>query len=125
MKANSGVLARPASADGGRETVVERLRRGIAEAGLNCRCKHAANDVLDRVGAEEELIRRARGLADARKMRDAIVAVLALLGEIDELDASEQDRTVFQEIAALFQDVSDYAAHGVVSARWAAGEGNA
>lgn len=58
-------------------------------------------------------------------MRDAIVAVLALLGEIDELDASEQDRTVFHEIAALFQDVSDYAAHGVVSARWAAGEGNA
>ena len=37
--------------DGG-ETVVERLRRGIADAELDCGCRETANDVIDRIGAE-------------------------------------------------------------------------
>ena len=107
------------------DAVVERLRRGIAAAGLDCRCEALATAVLDEAGAEEERLRRARGLEDARKMRDAIVIVLTLLGELDSLDPDEPDRTVFHEIASLFQDVEDFAAHGVVSARRAAGRGNA
>ena len=109
----------------GNETVVERLRRGIAEAGLDCNCREAANDVLDRAGLEEELVRRAGGLADARKMRDAIVIVLALLGELDELMPHEPDRSVFYEIAGLFQDIADFAAYGAAAAIRAAGQGNA
>jgi len=107
----------------GNETVVERLRRGLAEAGLDCNCREAANDVLDRAGLEEELVRRAGGLADARKMRDAIV--LALLGELDELMPDEPDRSAFHEIAGLFQDVADFAAYGATAAIRAAGQGNA
>jgi len=109
----------------GRETVVERLRRGIAEAGLDCGCRETANDMLDRATAEEDLIRRAEGLADARKMRDAILVVLALLGELDELMPDEPDRSAFHEIASLFRDVADFAAHGAASATRAAGQGNA
>jgi hypothetical protein len=81
----------------GNETVVDRLRWGIAEAGL----------------------------ADARKMRDAIVIVLALLGELDELMPDEPDRSAFHEIADLFQDVADFAAYGASAAIRAAGQGNA
>jgi hypothetical protein len=107
-----------------KDTVVERLRRGMAEAGLDCRCRETANDVLDKVGAEEDLILRAGGLADARKMRDAIVVVLALLGELDELMPDEPDRTTFHEIAGLFQDVAEFASWGAAAARRAAGQGN-
>lgn len=109
----------------GQETVVERLRRGIAEAGHDCGCRDVASDMLDRAGAEEDLIRRPSGLADARKMRDAIVVVLALLGELDELMPDEPDRSAFYEIADLFQDVADFAAHGAACALRAAGQGNA
>ena len=108
-----------------RETVGERLRRGIAEAGLDCGCQEAANDMLDRLGAEENLVRRASGLADARTMRDAIVIVLALLGELDDLMPDEPDRSAFHEIAGLFQDIADFASRGVAAAIRAAGQGNA
>ena len=57
-------------------------------------------------------------------MRDAIVIVLALLGELDELMPDEPDRSAFHEIADLFQDVSEFAASGVKAARQAAGEEN-
>jgi hypothetical protein len=109
----------------GNESVVERLRRGLAGAGLDCNCREAANDVLDRAGLEEELVRRAGGLADARKMRDAIVIVLALLGELDELMPDEPHRSAFHEIAGLLQDVADFAAYGATAAIRAAGQGNA
>ena len=104
------------------DSIVERLRRGIAEAGLDCSCREAANDMLDRAGVEEEFVRRAAGLADARKMRDAIVIVLALLGELDELMPDEPDRSAFHEIAGLFQDVVDFAAYGATAAVRAAGQ---
>ena len=106
------------------ETVVERLRRGIAEAGLDCGCRESANDMIDRIDAEEDLIVRADGLAEARKMRDAIVMVLALLGELDELMPDEPDRTAFHEIASLFRDVADFASFGAEAARRAAGAGS-
>lgn len=108
----------------GRETVVERLRRRLAEAPLDCGCRNVADDLLDRASAEENLMRRADGLADARKMRDAIVVVLALLGELDELTPDEPDLSVFGEIADLFEDVTEFAALGAKAARQAAGEGN-
>lgn len=105
-----------------REPLVERIRLGIAQAGLDCTCLATAGSVLDRIGAEEDLARREAGLADARKMRDAIVLVLALLGELDGLTADEPDRTAFLEIADLFRDVGDFAAFGVEAALRAAGE---
>lgn len=107
-----------------RPSLVERLRRGIAEAPLDCECRDVANGMLDRVDAEEELVRRAAGLADARRMRDAIVMVLALLGELDELMPDEPDRSAFHEIADLFDDVASFAAFGAEAARQAASGGD-
>jgi len=105
----------------GRESVVDRLRRGLSEANLDCGCREAANEMLDRVGAEAELVRCADALVDARKMRDAIVLVLALLGELDDLMPDEPDRSAFDEISGLFQDIADFAAFGAAAARRAAG----
>ena len=69
----------------GRETVVERLRRRLAEAPLDCGCRNVADDLLDRASAEETWCAGQTARRRARKMRDAIVVVLALLGELDEL----------------------------------------
>jgi hypothetical protein len=106
----------------GRGTVVARLQNGIVGAGLDCSCNAAANRMLDRIDEEEYLIRRAEGLADARKMRDAIVLVLGLLGELDELGPDAPDRGAFQEIAGLFEDVADFAVFGAGAAKRAAGQ---
>lgn len=106
------------------ESVVARLRRGIAEAGLDCGCRAAAEDTLDQIETEENLVLRANGLADARRMRDAIVIALSLLGELDELMPDEPDRTAFHEMADLFRDVADFASVGAAAARRAAGGGD-
>lgn len=106
-------------------SVVGRLRRGIANAGLDCGSQEAANDMLDRLRVEERLVRKASGLADARKMRDAIVLVVALLGELDDFMPDEPDRSALHEIAGPFQDVADVAAYGLTSAIRAAGQGSA
>lgn len=45
----------------GPDTLVERMRRGRAEAGLDCLCREAANDLLDRIGRDEDVIRRRTG----------------------------------------------------------------
>jgi hypothetical protein len=106
------------------ETVVERLRQGIAEAGLDCGCRETANNLVDKLSAEEDLIKRSSGLAEARRMRDAILIVTALLGELDDLMPDEPDRTAFHEIASLFQDVAEFASCGAEAATRAAGGGN-
>lgn len=104
-------------------SLVERLRQEISEARLDCGCGETANEMLDRIDAEDELVRRGSGLADARRMRDAIVIVLVLLGELDELMPDEPDGSAFMEIADLFEDVSGFAAVGAQAARKAAGGG--
>jgi hypothetical protein len=106
------------------ESVVERMRRGLADAGLDCGCQEAANDLLDRIGSDQDIIRRAGGLADARRMRDSIVMVLALLEELDSLTPDEPDRSAFHELAGLFDDISEFAVFGAGAARRAAGGGN-
>ncbi len=66
------------------------------------------------------LEQRGRGLQRARKIRDAIVVLVALLGELDDLDAGEPDVTSFAEVAGLFDDVGEFAACGATAMRQAA-----
>lgn len=107
------------------DMMIGQIRQGLAEVPLDCGCHHIADAVLDRVHSEEELTRRARSLADARRMLDAILMVLALLGEIDDLTIDESDRTVYVEFADLFRDIADFAEFGIASVRRAAGQESA
>jgi len=66
--------------------------------------------------AREALPRR-DGLADARRMRDAIVVALALLGELDELVPDRPDRSACRDMADLFEDVAGFAMFGAEAAR--------
>lgn len=115
-------IGRPATDS---QSMVERLRRGLDETELDCACREVANVVLDRVCREEDLVRRAGALAEARAMRDGIVAVLNLLGELDDIRPDEPDRSAFYEIASLFQHIAEVAAAGEIAATRAAGKGDA
>ncbi len=112
-------------AGGALESAVVRLRQGLAEAGLDCDCRDKANAVLDSFDAEQTARRRATALADARRMRDAIVIVLALLGEVDEVTPEEPDVSAFGELASLFDDVADFASTGADAMRLLAADATA
>ncbi len=103
--------------------VVELLRQEISDADLDCNCRAAAHEMLDRVDAEDQRLSRDRQLAQARRMRDAIVNVLKLLDELDELGPDEPDLSAFDEVAELFQDLADFADLGSIAARRAGGKG--
>jgi hypothetical protein len=97
--------------------LIERVRRGLAEEGTDCGCRETANELLDRIRADEDFVRCASGLADARRMRDAIVALIALLRELDAVRPDEPDRSTFHEISGLFRDMSEFASFGADAAR--------
>ncbi|WP_193175318.1 hypothetical protein [Oricola nitratireducens] len=97
----------------GEFSLVEKLRQGLADAGLDCRCEDEAGRIFEKV----DEIRRLGALEDARKMRDAIAIVMVLLTEIDELTADERDLSSFEEIACLFEDVAEYASRGASFSR--------
>lgn len=123
MRSNTRRRARQAGAEtySGETSIVDRLRQGLAEAGLDCRCNERAERIFDQV----EEIRRAGALEEARRMRDAIAIIMVLLTELDELSVNEADSSAFGEIADLFEDLGDHASRGAVFARLlATGRGN-
>lgn len=71
--------------------------------------------------ARDVQVRQGSGLADARRMRDAIVIALALLDELDELIPNEPDGAALREIADLFEEISGFAKFGAQAAREALG----
>ncbi|MBX3576337.1 MAG: hypothetical protein KF723_03940 [Rhizobiaceae bacterium] len=70
---------------------------------------------------EEQLVRRAVGLALARQMRDAIAMAADLLARLEATGQTDPDAATFQEMAGLFRDIADFAASGEGAALHAAG----
>lgn len=116
---NLGGLARAGETDADREQPEARLRQALTAAGLDI--GHKQGGLPEPATSEDQLAWRAGGLADARKMRDAIIIVTALLGRLDELSPDETDAGVFDEIACLFGDMADFAAFGADAVRRASG----
>lgn len=71
--------------------------------------------------ARDVQVRQGSGLADARRMRNAIVIALALLDELDELIPNEPDGAALRENADLFEEISGFAKVGAQAAREAFG----
>ena len=62
--------------------------------------------------------------AIAEEGRRIVLSLLDLLGELDSVGFQESDRSVFEEIAHLFDDVAQAARRGAADMRdLAAGEG--
>jgi hypothetical protein len=70
--------------------------------------------------SESELVLRAEALAEARRMADGIAGALELLSNSDRLAPGEPEHVRICEIAALFTDISDFAAYGARRVKQAA-----
>ncbi|WP_434722839.1 hypothetical protein [Mesorhizobium sp. RIZ17] len=97
--------------------VVSRLAAVIKETQLECECKSRLDEALARFAALE--IRRAarEHLANARSQRERIEAILFFLQDLDEIGAAERDRSVYLDVALLFDDIANTAREGAFSMR--------
>lgn len=97
--------------------LIERLRRVLLFSDLDCRCRDTLAAALDRFSTLEQRRLSRQGLAYARDHKDRIAAILTLLSELDQMTEGEQDRSVFEEMALLFVEISSSAKAGAAVLR--------
>jgi len=104
------------------EHVFHRLRRVLSALYQHCDCREKITGALDRF-EDLEHVRELRGaLAESRRQRDWIAAQVSFLSELDDINEHEADKSVFEEMAMLFDEVSVAAAHAAKVIRVAASD---
>ena len=98
-------------------TVVRLLATLMKDVQLDCECRSRLDEALARFAALEERRLACQYLASARRQRERIEAVLFFLQDLDDLVATESDRSVFLDIALLFEDIATTATTGADSMR--------
>lgn len=93
-------------------TVMRRIRTLIEGVDLDCECRARLNDALARFATLEHRRMLRQHLVRARQHREKIEAILGFLQEVDELVATEPDRSVYKELALLFEEVAVIAKDG-------------
>lgn len=99
------------------ELLLDEVKVGLAAARLDCSCRERVKQILDRVTRARRAHQQRADLLDARQKRNGIAALLKLLAEIDEITGAEADLGVFEEAAALFEDIALLAAAGAKAFR--------
>lgn len=94
------------------DAAFRRLAAVIRDVELDCDCRARLDEALARFATLEERRTARAHLTDARRQREKIEAILAFLKDLDELVATETDRSVFAEIAHLFDDIAAAATEG-------------
>lgn len=95
--------------------VIRRIRTVIDTVELDCECRARLDDALARFGALEQQRIRRQQLALARQHRERIKAILDFLQEVDHLMVNEPDRSVYGELALLFEEISVIATEGAAA----------
>ena len=93
-------------------TVIRRIKTLIEGVDLDCECRARLNDALARFATLEHRRMLRRHLVRARQHRERIEAILGFLQEVDELVATEPDRSVYKELGLLFEEVAVIAKDG-------------
>ena len=101
----------------GTEVGLREIKAGLAAAGLDCGCRETVERILDGVARARGAHQRLEGLRDARQKRNGISVLLNLLAEIEEISGAEPDLGVFEEAAALFEDIASLAMAGADASR--------
>jgi hypothetical protein len=97
--------------------LVHRLVVALDKAHLDCGCRTQLDEVLARF-EERERLRDARAcLANARTHREKIETALLFLNDLDDLTATEADRSVYFDVAMLFDGIAEMAQEGARSMR--------
>lgn len=98
-------------------TAVRRFATLMKDVQLDCECRSRLDEALARFAALEERRLACQHLANARRQRERIVAALVFLQDLDDLVATESDRSVFLDIAMLFEEIATTATTGAESMR--------
>jgi hypothetical protein len=97
--------------------LMHRLTIALDKAHLDCGCRTQLDEVLARF-EERERLRDARAcLANARTQREKIETALLFLNDLDDLTATEADRSVYFDVAMLFDGIAEMAQEGARSMR--------
>lgn len=99
------------------EVLVSRVRSIVEAAALDAPCRQRVKDALERFVALEQQREIRHHLLSSRRHRAAIVSLMDLLGELEETNWHEADRSVFTEFAALFEDIAQHALRGASDLR--------
>lgn len=97
--------------------LITRLQIVLSHADLDCSCREILSGALDRFSDLEAQRLSRRLLLRARDHKDRIAAILALLSELNQLTENEKDRTVFVEMALLFDEIGQSATAGAAALR--------
>jgi hypothetical protein len=108
---------KPAASSTDTARMVLRIRSLIDTAALDCHCRQKVGDALQRFMDQEQQRLDRRDLIEARQHRTAIAALLELLADLEEISWSEGDRSVFPELAHLFDDIARQAQGGAEALR--------
>lgn len=98
-------------------SVVRRIKTVIAGVDLDCECRSRLDEALSRFTVLEHRRMQREHLVRARQHRERIEAIVDFLREVDELVAAEPDRSVYTELALLFEEVAAIAEEGALSMR--------
>jgi hypothetical protein len=97
--------------------LIGRLQTVLTRMDLDCSCREILSDALERFSNLEEQRLSRRSLLRARDHKDRIDAILMLLSELDQLTENEKDRSVFTEMALLFDEIGRSAEAGAAALR--------
>lgn len=89
----------------------------MKNARLDCECRSQLDEALDRFAALERRRAMLGNLSNARSQRRKIEAILLFLRDLDDLKATEQDYSVYKDIAFLFEDIANAAREGADAMR--------
>lgn len=89
--------------------LLRRLRAVLSRIDLDCACRATFEDAITRFSGLEQRRLARRHLHEAREYKQRIAALIDLLGELDQLNEGEPDRSVFGEIALIFDEIADSA----------------
>lgn len=100
--------------------LLHRLQRVLSSLHLDCECRATLDGALDRFSDLEYLRRLKSALGEARRQKEWIAAQLCFLTDLDEITEHETDESVYEEMAALFDEISVAAASAahVIRAVW-------
>lgn len=97
--------------------LIARLRIVLTRTDMDCGCREVLSSALERFSDLEARRLSRRLLLCACDHKDRIAAILALLSELNQLTENETDRTVFEEMALLFDEIGRSAVAGAAALR--------
>lgn len=97
--------------------MVTRLTTVIKSAQLDCECRLKLDETLSRFASLERRRATRRYLLDARERREQIEVILSFLSDLDELKSTEQDHSVYVDVALLFDHIAEVAREGADAIR--------